>query len=188
MGRLGELDISVLHDLDAIAPRIEKVEEGSRQQLSACGFDSDANTRAIIDDQPKMPATILMWVWRFHEVDELVAELNKGVARPFPPQGKIKNLAIKVEGLLDIANLEGDVVDADEPWLAPVCVAYLCHGCPSCWSVRRALTIYVNAGSPVISGVALARSGFIQREIALARASKGVVFSGAGDPLAQESC
>src|SRR6516165_1544888 len=53
-----------------------------------------------------------------HHVDELVAELDKGVARPFGPEREVEDLAVKIESLIDVADLDRDVIDADEPRLA----------------------------------------------------------------------
>ena len=60
-----------------------------------------------------------------HQVDELIAELDKGVTRPFRAQGEVEDLAVKGKGLVDIADLEGDVVDADETRLAGVGTAVI---------------------------------------------------------------
>src|SRR5215471_5262052 len=54
MRGLGELDIGVFDDLDAIAPGIEKIEEGARNQLPAGRHDPLAHARAVVDDEPEM--------------------------------------------------------------------------------------------------------------------------------------
>ena len=64
-----------------------------------------------------MPTAILVRRRGFHQVDELIAEFDESVARPFSPQGKIENLAVKGEGLVDVADFQGDMADADEPRL-----------------------------------------------------------------------
>ena len=94
-----------------------------------------------------MAAAILVRGRGFHEVDELVAELDEGVARSFAAQRKVKNLAVEIESLVDIADLERDVVDADKPRFLGIGLAGLAHLRPSCWFVPNALPIYVNAGS-----------------------------------------
>src|SRR6516225_1988648 len=115
MRRLGELDIGILDHLDAVSPRIEKVEKGSRHQLAAGRFDPVAHTRPVVDDEPEMAAPVLVRFADLHHVDELVAELDKGVARPFCPELEVEDLAVEIERLIDVADLDRDVVDADEP-------------------------------------------------------------------------
>ena len=117
-----------------------------------------------------MAAAILMWGRGFHQVDELIAELDKSVARPFAPEREVEDLAVEIESLVDVADFEGDVVDADKPRLLGIGLAGLAHLRPSCWFVPCALPIYVNA-RPVFPGAANCVS----------HASTGVVFSGAGD-------
>src|SRR6516164_4147503 len=114
MRRLSELDIGIFDHLDPITPRVEKVEKGPRYQLAAGSLDAGAHARPVVDDEPEMAAAILVRVSDLHHVDELIAELDKGVARPFCPELKIEDFAVKIEGLIDIANLDRDVVDADE--------------------------------------------------------------------------
>jgi hypothetical protein len=94
-----------------------------------------------------MATAILVRGRRFHEVDELIAELDEGVTRPFAAQRKVKNLAVEIERLVDIAHLERDVVDADKPRLLGIGLAGLAHLRPSCWFVPNALPIYVNTDS-----------------------------------------
>jgi hypothetical protein len=61
-----------------------------------------------------MPAAVLVLRRGFDQVDELISELDESVARPLPPC-EIENLAVEGEGLVDIADFQRDVVDADEP-------------------------------------------------------------------------
>src|SRR5215469_13672361 len=142
MRRLGELNIGVLDDLDAVSPGVEKIEERSGQEPSARRLDPRAHARAVIDDKAEMPALVFVASFGFHQVDELVAELDESIARAFSPKREIEDLGVKFESLVDIADFEGDVIDADEPRLARVRVADLGHALPSSWFVRYALPIY----------------------------------------------
>src|SRR5215472_3490072 len=107
MRRLGELNIGVLDDLDAIAPRVEKIEERSGQEPSARRLDPRAHAGAVIDDEAEMPALVFVAGFGFHQIDELVAELDESIAGPFPPEREIEDLAVKFESLVDIAHFEG---------------------------------------------------------------------------------
>jgi hypothetical protein len=51
--RFGKLNIAVLDDLDAIAPRIEKIEEWPRQQTPSRRFDPLPHARTVIDDEAR---------------------------------------------------------------------------------------------------------------------------------------
>ena len=118
MRRLGELDVGVFDDLDPIAPGIEKVEERTRHQLPTGSHDPLAHARTIIDNEPEVTAPVLMRLGDLHHVDELVAELDEGVARALRPKLEVEDLAVKIESLVDVADLDRDVIDADEPRLA----------------------------------------------------------------------
>src|SRR5580700_5879203 len=61
-----------------------------------------------------MPAMVAIVTATLHQIDELVAKLDKGVARPFRAQIEIKDLAVKGERFVDVADFEGDMVDADK--------------------------------------------------------------------------
>src|SRR5271166_2537162 len=89
-----------------------------------------------------MPAPVLMRGGAFHHVDELVAELDKGIARPLRSQGEVEDLAVKGKGLIDVADFERNVVDADEARLALIGCSGLGHACPPSWSMRSQTTIY----------------------------------------------
>src|SRR5712675_354582 len=58
VGRLGELDVVVAHDLDAIAPGIEKIQEPPGQQLDAGGLQGAPRRLLVVDHQAEMAAII----------------------------------------------------------------------------------------------------------------------------------
>src|SRR5262249_54166326 len=127
--------IGVFDHLDAIAPWVEKIEEGSRQELAARLFDPSAHARSIVHHKSEMPAAVFMRRCGFHQVDELVAELDEGIARPLCSQSEIEDLSVELESLLDTTDLEGDVVDAHEARLCRAGLTDLGHMHPSSWSV-----------------------------------------------------
>src|SRR5208282_2025745 len=85
LGGLGELDVGVFDHFDPIAPGVEKVQEGTGQQLTPRGLDPLAHARTIVDDEPEMAAPVFVRVGGLHHVDELVAELDERVAASFAP-------------------------------------------------------------------------------------------------------
>src|SRR5690349_16283623 len=112
MRRLGELDVGIFHDHDPIAPRVEKTEKRTRQEAAASFFDPRPHARSVVDDEAEMTAAILMRRRDFHEVDELIAELDEGVAWPLPAQREVEDATVEFESRVDIADFEGDVIDA----------------------------------------------------------------------------
>src|SRR5258708_6457930 len=51
------------------------------------------------------------------DVDKLVAHVDKGVALALAAQGEIEDARVPFQRLVDIADLDRDMVDADEPRL-----------------------------------------------------------------------
>ena len=140
--RLGGLDIAVLHYLDAIAPRIQEIEKGSWQDLPTGRLYARTHARSIVDDQPEMAAAIRVLHRRFHQVDELVAELDKGIPRPFRPQREVEDFSVELKRLLDVADFEGDMIDADEAGFRGVGLTGLGHA-RSFLLVRALRTHYI---------------------------------------------
>ena len=123
-----------------------------------------------------MPTAILVRRRGFHQVDELIAEFDESVARPFSPQGKIENLAVKGEGLVDVADFQGDMADADEPRLRRASLVDLVMRVPPAGrcgppSLYMLIRVHVFAG---------ARIAFTHGQRASCSRGRG--------PLAQESC
>jgi hypothetical protein len=49
-----------------------------------------------------------------HQRDELIAQVDKGLTLAATAQGEFENATIKGKRLLDVADFERDVIDADE--------------------------------------------------------------------------
>ena len=54
-----------------------------------------------------MAAPILVRRRAFHQVDELIAEFDKRVSGTFAAERELEDLAVEVESLVDVADLEG---------------------------------------------------------------------------------
>ena len=54
-GRLGELDVRILDDLEPVAPRIEEIEERAFDKTCAGGLRQFGDVAAVIDDKAEMP-------------------------------------------------------------------------------------------------------------------------------------
>src|SRR3954447_9721870 len=56
---------------------------------------------------------------RLEEGDELVAHVDERMALALAAQGELENPAVEGERRLHVADLERDVIDADQPRLGP---------------------------------------------------------------------
>jgi hypothetical protein len=61
-----------------------------------------------------MPPAILVRRPGFHQRQKLVAHVDEGLAIAAPAQGEAENLAVEGERLVDVADFERDVIDADQ--------------------------------------------------------------------------
>src|SRR5689334_21204666 len=58
-----------------------------------------------------------MWVTRLHQSNKLVTHIHKGLPLATSPKLECKDLPIEAKCLLNVANLERDVVQANKPCL-----------------------------------------------------------------------
>lgn len=73
----GELQITVLNNLDPVAPWIEEVEELAIQHLGA-GLDCEvARSAPIVDDKSEMPILIRTLMASPAQSNELIAHIDK---------------------------------------------------------------------------------------------------------------
>src|SRR5438067_8725592 len=130
VGRLGELDVRVFDDLDAVAPGIEKIEERALDHLGAGRLGAFLDARAVVDDKTDMPPLDpgLLVVRDARQIDELVAHIDKGSAFAAAAQIELEDLAVPVQRLVDVADLDRDMVDADQPGLLAVAHLILPRG------------------------------------------------------------
>src|ERR1051325_5111151 len=96
MGRLRELDIGILDDLDAVAPGVEEIEEGAFNHLGAGRLGAFFHARAVVDNKADMPPldSALLVIRHPRQIDELVAHIDKRAALVLAAQIEIENLAV----------------------------------------------------------------------------------------------
>jgi hypothetical protein len=75
--RLGELDIVVGDDLDAITPWIEEIEKRTWQRLDAGVGQCFAHGVLVIDHKSKMAAVVGVLLTALLQRQELVAEIDE---------------------------------------------------------------------------------------------------------------
>src|SRR4051794_16872582 len=102
LGRLGELQVAIFDDLDAVSPGIEKVHEISLQHRRPGRLRKLAHAAAVIDDEPEMALFVALLPLSLHQRDKLIAHIDEGATGTAPPQLEVENPAIEGERLLDI--------------------------------------------------------------------------------------
>ena len=114
--RLRELDVSVLDDLDAVAPRVSEVEPPPRQDLGAGLLQRSAHRLLRVDDQPEVAVGVRRLGTPLGERDELIPDVDEGHPAAAAAQLQVEDAAVEGKRLVDGAHLEGHVIHADEPW------------------------------------------------------------------------
>src|SRR5581483_1203684 len=113
MRRLGELDVVVADDLDAVPPRIEEIQEPPRERLDARRGECLAHRFLVIDHEAKMPAVICGLPAALLQREELVAKIDEGHVLALAAQLELEQPAIECQRLFDAADFERDVIETD---------------------------------------------------------------------------
>src|SRR5712692_1974632 len=118
--RLGELDVVVADDLHAVAPRIEEIEKPPRQWLDARPRQRAADGVLVVDHQAEMTAVVGGLAAALLQREELIAQVDEGRAFALAAKLELEQAAVERQRLIDVADLERDMVEADGarfPWL-----------------------------------------------------------------------
>ncbi|MGI8421164.1 MAG: hypothetical protein ACR2MU_02705, partial [Gaiellaceae bacterium] len=108
-----ELDLVVRNDLDPVAERVQEVEPATRQDLDARRLERAARRVPVVDDEAEVALAAGRLRIALHQGDELVADLDEGGAGHTPQQLEVEARAVERECLVEIADVERNVVDAD---------------------------------------------------------------------------
>jgi hypothetical protein len=100
------------------SPGIEEVEASPGDNLDPRLLEHASRGLLIVDHEPEVPVVVARLPAPLAEREELVAHVEKGHSRCPTAQLEVEKPAVEGECLLDIADLEGDVVDAHQPWKA----------------------------------------------------------------------
>src|SRR5262249_12927832 len=111
--RLGELNIVVADDLDAVAPRIAEIEEWARQRLDARSRERAAHRLLVVDHEAEMAAVVGRLLAALLQRDELIAQIDEGRGLALAAQLELEQPAIEGQRLLDIAHLERNMIEPD---------------------------------------------------------------------------
>src|SRR2546423_1348469 len=96
--RLGELDVVVADDLDAIAPRIEKVEEPAGQWSNARAGQRLAHGLLVVDHESEMAAVVGGLGTALLEREKLVAEIDEGRSAALAAKLEIEQPRVESQG------------------------------------------------------------------------------------------
>src|SRR5216684_5362767 len=110
---LGELDVVIAHDLDAIAPGVAEIQKRTVDRLDPRSLEGGARRLLVVDNEAEMPAVISGLFASRLQRDELVAKIDEGHRLALAAQLKVENAAIECQRFLDIANFQRYVVEAD---------------------------------------------------------------------------
>ena len=130
-GGLRELDLVVLHDLDAVAARVANVEEAARKHLDSCFLERTASRLLVVHDEPEM--RLLGARPSFEQGEELVPYAKKRGARYAGDRCGLEEVGVEGDRLLDVVDLERDVVDPNETWLHAAANDGAAGGMPVGW-------------------------------------------------------
>ena len=91
IGGLGELDVVVADDLDAVAPGIAEIQERPRKRIHACIEQLSADGFLIVDNKAEVTSVVGALAAAFLERDELIAEIDESRALALASQREMKS-------------------------------------------------------------------------------------------------
>src|SRR6202040_1813345 len=110
---LGELDIVIAHNLDAIAPGVAEIEKRTADRLDPRHLEGGARRLLVIDNEADMTAVIGGLFASRLQRDELVAKIDEGHRPALATQLKVEDAAVECQRLLDIPDFQRYMVQAD---------------------------------------------------------------------------
>src|SRR5262245_47300892 len=110
---LGELDVVVADDLYSVAPGVAEIEEGAGQRLDPRRRQGAAHRVLVVDHETKMTAVVGGLGAPLLQRQELVAQIDEGRGLALAAQFEVEQATVECQRLLDIADLEGNMVETD---------------------------------------------------------------------------
>jgi hypothetical protein len=110
---LRELDVAVVHDLEVVSPRVAEVVVADHLRPGLAGGGERGLT--VVDDETDVARLVRRLPPALREREELVAHVDERHRRPAPAQCELEDPAVEGECLVEVADLDRDVVDPDEP-------------------------------------------------------------------------
>src|SRR5262245_60085379 len=111
--RLGELNIVVADDFDAVAPRIPKVEKRAGQWFDPGSGQLLADRLLVIDHETEMAAVVGGLLTPLLQREELIAKIDERCCLALAAQLEFEQAAVERQSRIDVADLESDVIETD---------------------------------------------------------------------------
>ena len=92
-----------------------QIDRAARLNFNARLLERAPGSLFVIDDEAEVAMTVGRLCPPRRERDELVAHVDEGHAPATPAQLELEDAPVELERLHNVAHLEGDVVQADEP-------------------------------------------------------------------------
>src|SRR4029450_183977 len=115
LGGLREVDVRVVDDLDVVAPGVAEVKPATREDFGAGCLERLARRLLVVDDEPEVPVRVRRLRSSLREGDELIADVDERHPSEVAPELELEDPAVPLERLVDVADFQRDVVDANEP-------------------------------------------------------------------------
>src|SRR5437762_9091306 len=117
--RLGELNILVADDLDAVAPRVEKVEKRSREGLDSRVGQCFAGRFLVIDHKSKVTPIVGGLRAALLERNKLVSQIDEGHRVSFASKFEFDKSSVESKSRFDVTDLESDMIEPDDARFFP---------------------------------------------------------------------
>src|SRR5918997_525698 len=116
---LRELDVAVLDDLPAVAPRVDKVQSLPGEYLHVQPPQRPPDRLPVVHDDADVAVRVRRLRPLPDDGDKLVPGVDKRHLRPAPAQLEVEDAPVELERRVDVVDLDGHVVEPDQPgaWL-----------------------------------------------------------------------
>src|SRR5690606_32817523 len=108
--RLGELNVVIADDLDAVPPWVEEIQKAPRQRLNASFLQGRAYRLLVIDHQCKVPAVAGRLPAALLKGEAAVTEIDEGSVFALAAQLEVEQPTVEFQRLVDVADLDRDVI------------------------------------------------------------------------------
>src|SRR5205814_4316744 len=118
--RLGELNILVADDLDAVTPRVEKIEKRSREGLDSRVGQCFAGRFLVIDHKSKVTPIVGGLHAALLERNKLVSQIDDGHRVAFASKFEFEQAGVESQSRFDVTDLESDMIEPDDARFIPL--------------------------------------------------------------------
>jgi heme exporter protein A len=98
-----------------IAPGVAEVEAAASEKLRSLCLEAATHLLAVVDHEPEVTLLVRGLASALGEHEELVADIDEGHTGYAAAQLELEDAPVEVQALGEVAHLEDDMVDADEP-------------------------------------------------------------------------